>query len=134
MSKHVDPIPRGRTVATTTTMYRHENGRTYHAYRDGEYWQPNDEQQNNHEAIVFVTCPRSLSRAIIAADNTTTSSHHLCIMTLQDRLYLAPISSNPRRILDIGTGTGIWATDMADKFPDAHVIGTDLSPVAPSGM
>lgn len=22
-----------RTLATTTTMYRHENGRTYHAYR-----------------------------------------------------------------------------------------------------
>lgn len=42
----------GRTVATTTTMYRHENGRTYHAYRDGEYWQPNDAQQNNHEGIV----------------------------------------------------------------------------------
>lgn len=21
---------------------------------DGEYWQPNDEKQNNHEAIVYV--------------------------------------------------------------------------------
>jgi len=52
-------------------------------------------------------------------------------MTLQDRLYLAPIGSNPKRVLDIGTGTGIWVTDMADKFPNAQVIGTDLSPVAP---
>jgi len=44
----------GRTLATTTTMYRQENGRTYHAFRDGEYWQPNDAQQNNHEAILSV--------------------------------------------------------------------------------
>ncbi|KAL9532416.1 Methyltransferase [Sphaerulina musiva] len=98
----------GRTLATTTTMYRHENGRTYHAYRDGEYWQPNDEKQNNHEAIV----------------------HHLCILTLRDQLFLAPVT-NPTRILDIGTGTGIWATDIADRFPSAEVIGTDLSPVQP---
>ncbi|KAF2723530.1 S-adenosyl-L-methionine-dependent methyltransferase [Polychaeton citri CBS 116435] len=100
-----------RTLATTTTMYRVENGRTYHAYRDGEYWQPNDAQQNNHEAII----------------------HHICLMTLDDRLFLAPISSSPRHILDIATGTGIWATDIADKFPDAEVIGTDLSPMPPGG-
>ena len=34
----------------------------------------------------------------------------------------------------LGTGTGIWATDIADKFPDAQVIGTDLSPIAPGSM
>ncbi|QIW98413.1 hypothetical protein AMS68_003931 [Peltaster fructicola] len=94
-----------RTLATTTTMYRRENGRTYHAFRDGEYWQPNDAQQNNHEAIV----------------------HHLCILTLKDRLFLAPVEE-PMHILDIGTGTGIWASDIADKFPDSRVIGMDLSP------
>lgn len=27
-------------------------------------------------------------------------------------LHLAPIGSNPQRILDLGTGTGIWAMDM----------------------
>lgn len=50
----IDAFLSGRTLATTTTTYRYENGRTYHAYRDGEYWQPNDEKQNNHEAIVYV--------------------------------------------------------------------------------
>lgn len=30
-----------------------------------------------------------------------------------------------------GTGTGIWAIDMADTYPAAQVIGTDLSPVQP---
>ena len=35
-------------------------------------------------------------------------------------------------ILDIGTGTGIWAIDMADLYPSAVVTGTDLSPTQPS--
>ena len=30
---HAEDCFSGRTLATTTTMYRHENGRTYHAYR-----------------------------------------------------------------------------------------------------
>jgi SAM-dependent methyltransferase len=51
-------------------------------------------------------------------------------MTLDDALYLAPITA-PESILDIGTGTGIWATDMADKFPAATITGTDLSPHQP---
>lgn len=32
-------------------------------------------------------------------------------------------------VLDIGTGTGIWAMDFADQHPSAQVIGFDLSPV-----
>lgn len=29
------------------------------------------------------------------------------------QLYLSPIQ-DPRRILDIGTGTGVWAVEMAE--------------------
>lgn len=35
------------------------------------------------------------------------------------------------RILDLGTGTGIWAMDMADEYPSATIFGTDLSPIQP---
>ena len=28
---------------------------------------------------------------------------------LEDKLHLAPIGNKPKRILDVGTGTGIWA-------------------------
>ncbi|KAG7438914.1 Secondary metabolism regulator LAE1 [Fusarium oxysporum f. sp. raphani] len=36
-----------------------------------------------------------------------------------------------QKVLDIGTGTGIWAIDFADQYPNAEVIGTDLSPIQP---
>jgi ubiquinone/menaquinone biosynthesis C-methylase UbiE len=50
--------------------------------------------------------------------------------TLGGELHLTPVSQ-PREILDVGTGTGLWAIQMADKFPDALVTGTDLSPIQP---
>jgi malonyl-CoA O-methyltransferase len=34
----------------------------------------------------------------------------------------------PRRVLDLGTGTGVAAKAVAMRFPDAQVTGVDLSP------
>ena len=34
----------------------------------------------------------------------------------------------PRRVLDLGTGTGSAARIVAERFPDADVIGVDISP------
>lgn len=34
-------------------------------------------------------------------------------MLLKGELHKAPIT-NPRKILDLGTGTGIWALDIAE--------------------
>jgi SAM-dependent methyltransferase len=50
---------------------------------------------------------------------------------LNDKLFLAPLE-NPTAILDVGTGTGIWAMDCADDYPGAQVVGIDLSPIQPN--
>ncbi|EAU35311.1 conserved hypothetical protein [Aspergillus terreus NIH2624] len=59
-------------------------------------------------------------------------AHHMFTMLLDNRLVLAPINKSIQNVLDVGTGTGIWAIDFADEYPSAQVIGTDLSPIQPS--
>ncbi|GKT41319.1 secondary metabolism regulator LAE1 [Colletotrichum spaethianum] len=57
---------------------------------------------------------------------------HAMIVTLcEGALHNAPLN-NPQKILDIGTGTGIWTIDMGDEYPEAEVTGIDLSPIQPS--
>lgn len=58
--------------------------------------------------------------------------HHLFTLTFGGRLYLAPLhEKNLHRVLDVGTGTGLWAIDFADEHPQSQVLGNDLSPIQP---
>lgn len=41
--------------------------------------------------------------------------------------YLSPIE-RPLSILDVGCGTGRWAMELAQQFPQANVIGVDVVP------
>src|SRR5437879_6511265 len=41
--------------------------------------------------------------------------------------YAATIG-DVRDILDVGSGTGRWAAEMADLFPQARVVGVDITP------
>lgn len=42
-------------------------------------------------------------------------------MTLRGALALSPNVDNAKRVLDLGTGSGVWAIDYADTHPDAEV-------------
>ncbi|KAM5344027.1 hypothetical protein ACJ41O_012564 [Fusarium nematophilum] len=86
-----------------------QNGRRYHAFREGAYLVPNDDEEQDRMDL----------------------AHHIYRLIIGGRLYLAPIGDHPRRVLDLGTGTGIWAMDFADENPSADVRGTDLSPIQP---
>ena len=57
--------------------------------------------------------------------------HEMVLKACGGKLHLAPLTS-PGRILDLGTGTGIWCIEMGDAYPDAEVIGNDFSPVQPN--
>ncbi|KAK1541792.1 hypothetical protein CPAR01_05179 [Colletotrichum paranaense] len=97
------------SLSSSILQHRHENGRTYHKYKAGRYNYPNDEREMDR--LDF--------------------QHELFLLTLNDRLGLAPPNepgSKVNRVLDLGTGTGIWAIDFADEHPEAVVYGVDLSP------
>lgn len=57
--------------------------------------------------------------------------HHAGFLALGKRNYLSPLV-NPRTVLDLGTGTGIWAVEVAEQLPAADIIGVDLSPIQPA--
>lgn len=59
-------------------------------------------------------------------DNRINLQHHALYSAIGNH-YIAPISPNLRTILDVGTGTGIWADQMARLFPYAVVVGLDLA-------
>ncbi|CAO2658560.1 Nn.00g062830.m01.CDS01 [Neocucurbitaria sp. VM-36] len=99
------------TMSATSSVFnfRYENGRRYHAYAEGKYPVPNDEAEADRLDL----------------------QHHAFRLTLDGRLYRAPIPEDVQRVLDVGCGTGIWAIEFADEHPSAHVLGTDLSPIQP---
>ncbi|KDN61783.1 hypothetical protein CSUB01_00328 [Colletotrichum sublineola] len=89
--------------------HRFENGRTYHRYKDGKYNLPNDR--------------REMERL--------NSQHYLCLFVLDGRLGVAPPchpDSKVGRVLDVGTGSGVWAIDYGDEHPESEVLAMDLSP------
>ena len=58
-------------------------------------------------------------------------NHYKYYVTLGGKYFLAPIANDVQAVLDIGTGTGIWALDFADKYPSARVIGIDIAVTQP---
>lgn len=44
--------------------------------------------------------------------------HHVFLLILGGELFVSPIERNGlQRVLDLGTGTGIWAIDFAECAP-----------------
>ncbi|KKZ65271.1 hypothetical protein EMCG_08878 [[Emmonsia] crescens] len=98
------------SLASSVKKYVYANGRRYNSFRAGEYILPNDEDEQDRMDL----------------------THHIYKLLLDGDIYCSPIKANPQRVLDIGTGTGIWAIDFADAHPESQVVGNDLSPIQPS--
>lgn len=76
------------TLSSDVRDYVFENNRRYHRYQEGRYLLPNDEPEQERENM----------------------KHAMIVNVCDGRLHMAPLV-NPQRVLDIGTGTGIWAVD-----------------------
>ncbi|KAK0655836.1 S-adenosyl-L-methionine-dependent methyltransferase [Cercophora newfieldiana] len=97
------------SLAESMRDYIFENGRRYHRFREGRYNFPNDDVEQQREDM----------------------KHAMVKKLCGEKLFFAPIGDSPQEILDIGTGTGIWAIEMGDLFESATVLGVDLSPIQP---
>lgn len=98
------------SLRSSILAYEWKHGRRYHQYQAGVYSFPNDDPEQDRLDMV----------------------HHGYFRALGDRLFLAPVDPNGLRVLDIGTGTGIWPVQLADLYPGATVVGNDLSPIQPA--
>ncbi|RSL84450.1 hypothetical protein CEP52_016434 [Fusarium oligoseptatum] len=88
------------SISSSILHYRTIHGRTYHSERgNAQYWTPNDEHHNESMDI----------------------NHHLLSLSLNGKLHLAPLKDDIKKVVDIGTGTGIWAiiSDWSALFKEA---------------
>lgn len=84
-----------------------ENGRKYSTLADKQYYMPADERQMD-----------------------SWNAGHLTLLILDSQeanpLFRAPISKGAHNILDIGTGDGSWAVNVADMLPHGGSYSTLL--------
>ena len=66
---------------------------------------------------------RSVFDGLAPTWETRIGPHHLWALDLA----LADVPP-PGRILDLGTGTGVVALALAERYPEAEIVGIDLSP------
>ncbi|RQM05637.1 hypothetical protein DH86_00003415, partial [Scytalidium sp. 3C] len=96
------------SLASSTYEYHYEHGHRYH--RSGQTLFPNDESEQDRLDL----------------------QHHIFRLILDGRITHSPLPAPGSKILDVGTGTGIWAIDMGDYIPSATIIGVDQSPIQPT--
>jgi hypothetical protein len=96
------------TLTSSVFNYVYENGRRYASDRKSEYLFPNDDTEQERLDIF----------------------HHLWGLILDGKLAAAPLPETLKdggRVLDLGTGTGIWAIDFGDENPRMEILGTGES-------
>ncbi|TFK48526.1 S-adenosyl-L-methionine-dependent methyltransferase [Heliocybe sulcata] len=87
--------------------------RNYQQYPGSSYILPSDEEEQARYVY-----QRSLEL-----------QHRVLVRALGDRLVVAPVNlKSSDHVLDCGTGSGIWALNLAKEMPDVRIQGIDIEP------
>ena len=96
---------------------------SYHGYKNAPYIFPDDEKELERLQIIHDCMYRFLGGNIIIP--ISSNSDLIGNLTFNIKMLI---------IVDIGTGSGLWAIDMADDYPNTRIIGTDISPIQPNDI
>lgn len=103
------------SMSSSIRAHVYEGHLRYHAFREGKYAFPNDDVEQNRDDM----------------------KHAMTVMLMRGDYHYAPVADRLRddgTVYDLGTGTGIWAIELSDKYPTATVRGCDLSPIQPNWL
>ncbi|KAK7959624.1 uncharacterized protein PG986_004478 [Apiospora aurea] len=109
MPAEVPREPTGSTIIEPDSVFD-DSGRSFHGYKEGKYFLPNDAAEQDRLDL----------------------QHAMLMMATGGKLAHAPMDHDPEYVMDVATGTGIWAIQFAQEHPGSHVIGTDLSKIQPA--
>jgi ubiquinone/menaquinone biosynthesis C-methylase UbiE len=80
--------------------------------------------EDEEESISF------LRRSLLELERDRMDREHYAWQKVLYGNYISPLIE-PKMILDIGTGSGIWLMEMAIEFPNSELIGIDIVYQAP---
>ncbi|KAF9181225.1 hypothetical protein BGZ51_005585 [Haplosporangium sp. Z 767] len=90
-----------------------KDGRTRHTVESAPYMLPND----------------------LTESDRLDAQHYLVRFILKGNYNVKLDPEDPNlRILDVATGTGVWALEMAHEFPKAEIHGVDISSIFPADI
>lgn len=94
-----------------------ENEQEYHGYQRGKYLFPCGEVRTGSSISIIISNGEPLTQETVQNEADRMDIYHkLFLVARQEKLHNTPLVFSPDsklRVLDLGTGTGIWAIDMA---------------------